>query len=494
MLAGSARVCCRSSGEVMGIVARSTGETSPWKKWVGIAAATGALAGVAVGALGGPVASGADAATGYPVSLGLLAVFGAAGAVIVTRPEAGLYALLVTAPLADVFSVQLVGAKITPFVAALVACALAWVRELAARHRSGVVRPPLGLMAWALVGPLLAALWSLPLSLDPSKTVSSAGRLAVLWLMACFVVTQARGKAVQRRMLAVAVVVGVCLTGLAAAQFADPGLGIGRMHVQRVLGGGVGLIRPSGFYLDPNFLGGMLAAACVAGAAMVLSGRQGRAAALWAIGSLTCAAGVVLTSSRSALASLAVGAVVAVIAAPRRRRAAVAAALAAAALLVALTVPSSLVGRLAALRDPLQTSSVATRYLMVGSTVEMLGDYWTTGTGLGAFERAYPAYRSVGSLHRVTRPHQVPLAMWAEMGIGGLLAQVWIAVTAVWAVRARRRVGWSATDTAVTAGALSLVVGSLFQYYLYFEHLWLFAALVAAVPCRGMAEGGVRDA
>ncbi len=80
----------------------------------------------------------------------------------------------------------------------------------------------------------------------------------------------------------------------------------------------------------------------------------------------------------------------------------------------------------------------------------------------------------------MVKPHEIPLALWAETGVAGIIAQIvliWGLVAVYWR---RRPKGWSVTEAFALAGILSLGVQSLFQYYLYFDYLWLFIAFAIA--------------
>ncbi|HHJ99292.1 MAG TPA: O-antigen ligase domain-containing protein [Actinobacteria bacterium] len=175
--------------------------------------------------------------------------------------------------------------------------------------------------------------------------------------------------------------------------------------------------------------------------------------------------------------------------------------------------PEAVIGRFTTLTDVDSDQSAATRYYMITSTLEIIRDHWAMGTGLGAFDMAYPAYRIAGSSFSVIRPHQLPLAMWAEMGIAGLVAEITITLavlrTAWTSIRAQ---GSSAipngmVDLLAEAGdrltlgqkaglaiIASYAVGSLFQYFLYIEYLWFGVALLAgSTIARAALSSEVQD-
>jgi O-antigen ligase len=117
---------------------------------------------------------------------------------------------------------------------------------------------------------------------------------------------------------------------------------------------------------------------------------------------------------------------------------------------------------------------------MAQSTVEMIGDYWVFGTGLEAYDEAYPIYRRLGGRKDILEPHQLPLALPAEMGVLGLIAEVVIVLGVGIEMFTRRVRGFDAWESVALAGLVALLVQSLFQYYLYFEYLWVFLALTVA--------------
>jgi len=183
-----------------------------------------------------------------------------------------------------------------------------------------------------------------------------------------------------------------------------------------------------------------------------------------------------VTLSRTGMVALALGVVMCVLTAPRARRPGFVALLLVVAIVAFSFAPGVFVERIKSTTDVEGDSSIATRYHMYGSTVEMIGDYWVFGTGLAAYDQAYPAYMRSGAL-AITRPHQIPLALPAETGVVGLLAELVIVLSVVGILVRRRGRAWTPWESVAIAGVLTLLVQTLFQYYLYFEYLWLFLAL-----------------
>ncbi|HZL06164.1 MAG TPA: O-antigen ligase family protein, partial [Coriobacteriia bacterium] len=257
------------------------------------------------------------------------------------------------------------------------------------------------------------------------------------------------------------------------------GVSIGTTATQGLVSGDL-LVRPAAFFLDPNFLAGYLSVAALASLAFAIRVRRWPLSLPWLGAAGVCAAGMAITASRSGVVGFAAGAlVVAATAPPRRRRVLLVAGLLIAIIAVPL-LPGQIVERFTGLLTPQTEGSLATRSLMLESSVEMLGDHWLLGTGLGAFEVAYPPYRRPGALPRILHPHQLPLAIWVEMGLLGLLAGLAVVAGIVIAWRKAASRGYPAASAAAIGAVVALVVQSLFQYYLFFEYLWLFLGLLAA--------------
>ncbi|MEN6431232.1 MAG: O-antigen ligase family protein [Coriobacteriales bacterium] len=404
--------------------------------------------------------------------------------------DVGLALLVATIPL---FDFATLGPPAAPFTAAHVLLAstiLGWSARIVRDGRRALPRPT-PLVA-ALAMPWLAGAISLAGSLAPSSTLSGTGRLLVLWLLAMLIAWRANDAHRGRALLAELVAVACVMAGVAALQYFDPALGIGRLTTQG-FSSLVVLVRPSAFFLDPNFLAGYLSAAVLVALVFMVRATRMRQAVWWGAGALVALGGIAVTSSRSALIGLAVGLVVVLLTAPRQRRARLIVAVIVLTLVVAPFVPAAMYQRVAGLLDPTSEGSLATRYLMVQSSVEMLSEFGIGGTGLGAYDLAYPAYRKPGALPRITHPHQVPLAMWVEMGVPGALSVLAIVAGIVWAWRRLAKQHYPAPGTAALAAVTALVVESLFQYYLYFEYLWIFLGLLSAFSAVRQEGDDVRD-
>ncbi len=447
-----------------------------------VAAAPWLLTAVVAGAAGGVIALQGVRVSG----LALAAVVAAClVAVAVKRLDIGLILLLFTLPL-DVYGRVLTEPiAVTVFQLMLVLTLGAWALKVVGEGASWFRLSAVDVGIGALV---LAGVWSLPNSLAPSATVTAIVRVAFLWAFCLMYCNAVRDAAELRRVLGFLVGTGGAIGLLALAQYFVPGFDFGSTHDVRGLGGTVALTRAGGFFEDPNYLAGFLSVTFIAAFAMLVHARGRRAALGWGVGLGVTGLALLVTFSRTGWVGAALGCVAIALTAPRRRRVwLIAGGLAVAVAAVALA-PEQIVSRTRSIGDIERDMSVATRYYMFYSTIEMIEDDWVYGTGLGAYDRAYPEYRKPGTRLAILKPHQLPLALWAEMGIAGLLAQVALIAALIVLFARRGHAGWTGPEAAALAGLLTLLVQTLFQYYLYFEYVWLFLALAVLATRLGRTE------
>lgn len=403
---------------------------------------------------------------------GLTVLLGVVGLLSTT---AGLTLLLIAIPFHDALTL---GPLAVPYTAAHVllgAIIIGWLVRVVRTGRAALPKP--NPLAIALSFPLVAAILSLPTSMAPGATAFQSLRLLTLWLLALIVAWHASTPVRAQRLVALLVAVACGMAVVAALQYR--GVEIGSVATQGLLSGDL-LVRPAAFFLDPNFLGGYLSVAALAALALVVRSERWAAALVWFAAAAVCGAGMAITASRSAVVGFAAGVIVVVLTAPRKRRTPIVIGALLVAAMAFPLLPGQVVERFTGLLEPQAEGSLTTRSLMIESSVEMLGDNWVLGTGLGAYEDAYPPYRRPGSLPRILHPHQLPLAMWVEMGLLGLLAEIGLVVGILIAWRTAALRGYPGASPVALAAVAALLVQSLFQYYLFFEYLWLFLGLLAA--------------
>lgn len=420
----------------------------------------------------------AGGVAGMLASRPMMAVALAVGTALVVgalwRIEIGLLALLLTLPL-DVYGRVLTSpVTVTVFHLVLLVVLAAWYVRLLTEGCAWL-RPSTLDLSMAVI--LLAALWSLPHSLNQGATVFSIVRLLGLWVF-CLVYTNGiRNERQLRHVWIVFGVTGAVIGLLAVLQAAIPSLQFGLVTDIQAIGGTLALRRPSVFFKDPNYLGGFLSVCSVAALAMLMHAREKKWALGWLVVALASGLGLIVTFSRSAWVGAAVGLVAAVLMAPKRWRGRLIAIGLVLIIVASAVAPTQVTSRAQSIGDVDNDLSVATRYYMIFSAVDIIQDYWVWGTGLTAFEYAYVDYRRPGTLISVTKPHQLPLSMWAEMGIAGLAAEVILVLLLVLTYWRKRPNGWTPWEAAALAGTITLLPQTLFQYYLYFEYLWLMLAL-----------------
>jgi O-antigen ligase len=338
---------------------------------------------------------------------------------------------------------------------------------------------------------VLAGAWSFPHSLAPSVTALGIIRLTFIWAFVLLVENVPQDRKDVRVVLGAVAVIAAAHALLGVAQALVPDLGIGNVHVQ---GQDDSLRRSAGFFDDPNYYAGMLSAGFIAAGALLVYAKRWREALLWAPVALLCAAGIVVTYSRTAWLALLAGSAVLALASPKRVRVWLVAAGAGLLVAAVLVAPGAITSRLASLTDFRSDNSIATRVFMAKSMVDMVGDDPVWGTVLAAFDRLYPLYREVGSSSTILRPHQVPLGLAAETGIAGVLAMLVLVGAVVWVFATRPRGELWEGEAAALAGLACMGVMALFQYNLYFEYLWLsFGLAVVSVRVRCSEEEPVDD-
>lgn len=442
------------------------------RAWAGLAVGTGVIAGV--------IAAGAS----DPVRLVLALVALLVAAVTLYRYEVGVVLMIGTLSLDIYGRVISSPVVITVFHLMLLLTLLSWALALLTRKGERLRFSAVDVGMGALVA---AALWSLPNSLSTSATTIAIVRLVALWAFTLLYANATSKRVVAQWTVAALVATGVGSALLAAAQYALPSFAFGSIRMINE-GGGVYLRRVGALFDDPNFFATFLSVAFIAAAVMFVHSRSWKSAAVWAGSAVVLLGGIAVSFSRTALVGVAVAMLVLIATAPKARRKML---LIASGILVAVVLvaaPAQLVDRITSIGEVGYNNSNATRYYMVGSTVEIAQDYWVYGTGLAAFDQAYPPYRRLGSLSSILKPHQLPLAMVAEMGVAGLLAEIALIVGVTMALWRRRPQGWGRYEALAVVGLTAVMVQSLFQYYLYFEYLWLLVAFAASGPRLALQE------
>ncbi|MCX8007017.1 MAG: O-antigen ligase family protein [Coriobacteriia bacterium] len=392
-------------------------------------------------------------------------------------------ALLALIGLKDaVFVVSWPPVRLNPFWTVFVLGVLATVAELAFRRALRQGWPRLGVPAevWVLALMPLAGLISTSVSVDPAKSALYAGRLAALWLVAVLVSAACQDPATARRCVQSFVVGGLLMVLVGALQMWRPELGIGSVNSQRILLEDPSIyVRPAGFYLDANFFATHLVAAAIAAIGLFMASRE-RLRGGWLVAAGLQLGMVVVTYSRSALVVLVVGLVLLLVKMSRRDRIRVAAVVVLSLMLGAAAAnPATVTRRVVTIAEPERPGSNRTRLLMIESAARMAVEHAPLGVGLEGFDDVYPAYQDPGAQREIAHPHEVPVSFVAETGLPGLLALI-AAVISVGRATVQWLRGGLEPWLGVLPAAVAVMSGSVFQYFLYYEVLWLLLAVAMA--------------
>lgn len=433
------------------------------------------LAGVAAGVLATQRGSFAIAAA--CIAFGVLAA-------IVRDVRVGILAILFVLPL-DVFGRVVADPVITAYQVMLVVTVAVWIWRIPG---VGSPRAPFTTVELWVLALLLAGVWSLPFSLDIGLTLKALSRLTFMYLLFRLVSAYSADRVFVRRMLVCLMLTAVASSAIAYLQHVVPGFALGNTSV--TLGTVTApTIRGSAFFEDPNYLGALLSAAFAVGLVAVFSESHAWRRLAWAVGAIACLPGLYATLSRTAWVGAAAGVLVALVVVPRKPRRYLAGALATALVLVMLVQPSLLLARAGSIVGGTGTDgSIKTRVHMFGSAAEMFRDNWAMGVGLAAFERAYPPYRDMRAEATITKPHQIPLAIPAEAGVAGLVAEIGLTIAVLLALARGLRKGLTFEARLAIVGLGTLIVQTLFQNLLYFEYLWVFLALAMATVQHSTGE------
>jgi len=174
------------------------------------------------------------------------------------------------------------------------------------------------------------------------------------------------------------------------------------------------------------------------------------------------------------------------------------AALAAAFLTAFIFLPSdALIGRFADLAATEEISADG-RVGMWGETLDLIGDYWLAGCGLGGFRSAFVAYRLSSPMNQISYAHNDFLQYLAELGVIGFGLGL-AAVLAIWA-RVLKRFGTEADPDKryLALGCLvsihSLALHSLVDFNLYIPaNAFAFAWVLGVSSALAQQDSGRRS-
>ncbi len=364
-------------------------------------------------------------------------------------------------------------------VVALVAgAALRWLRS---KPRPTLSWRQLSLWDIGILVFLAGAAVSVPFS--ASLALSGVGILHVTFLIgAYFVLSRAARTEVGRSDIALATIVFGSLNALVAlAQAFVPAIAPPVLRITESLAEGAEIVRASGFFDNPNTFALLLVLAALFAAERVFAERRPSHRALYAGAVALALAGIGVSYSRAALVGIAVGAVVLGAMLIRRTRDRLVFLAALVLVFAAVLAIPGVSERAYSIVDFTGDASAMDRVYLSEVSIEMFADHPLTGVGIQAFRAAYPSYEdSRVTIDPVTDGHQMPFSVPAEVGVLGLIAEVILAGALVFAlVRAMR-----SAERPVAAGGLAAMAAisamALFNTFIFFESLWIAAALVGA--------------
>lgn len=271
-----------------------------------------------------------------------------------------------------------------------------------------------------------------------------------------------------------------------------------RRDLSVVVADGIRLIRPYGLQAHPNIAGGYLAIGLLVLASGVFTEMCGR---LRMIGAAVLVLGfwaMLLTFSRSAWLSFAIGAVALAVFAWRarlwqrdtvRRALAIVLILSGIALIFVAGYGNFLLARAGVNSGETEQISVAQRGVFIGIAQDLISRYPTGGTGIGTFgwEAADMLRRLPYRGLRGENVHNVALLIASELGLLGLL--FWLLMHIAWAAYVWRKVREPFALGLAAAVIALLVVGLVDHYPFGMYHGLIMSFGCMAASCYPSARG-----
>ncbi|MRS12223.1 MAG: hypothetical protein EG823_04020 [Actinobacteria bacterium] len=423
-----------------------------------------------------------------------LAVFAAAAAVLCLLDERASIVLFVGCSALDAYGFithvpfSLSIARVV--VAAMAAgAALRWLRT---KPRPRFSWRALSLWDAGILVFLAGAALSVPFSY--SLALSGVGILHVAFLIgAYFVLSRAARTEAGRADITLAVIAFGALNALVAiAQTLVPTLAPPVLRATESFAEGAEVVRASGFFDNPNTMALLLVLAVLFAAERVWRASRASHRALFAGAAALALAGIGVSYSRAALVGIAVGGLALGLLLVRRARDRLVFVMALVLLFgLVLFIPG--VGERAySIVDFRGDASAMDRVYLSGVSLQMFADHPIAGVGIQAFRAAYPDYAdSRVTIDPVTDGHQMPFSVPAEVGVLGLLAEVMLAAALAAALIRSLRYAERPEAAAGLAAMAAIGVMALFNTFVFFESLWIAAALAESVMPRLATRGAV---
>ncbi|MDO8848147.1 MAG: O-antigen ligase family protein [Coriobacteriia bacterium] len=340
---------------------------------------------------------------------------------------------------------------------------------------------------------LAAAALSVPLSY--SLSLSGVGILHLAFLVgAYFVLSRAARTETGRGDITLATIAAGTVSAVAAlGQAFVSGFPLEVMRATETFAESAEVVRASGFFDNPNTMALLLVLSALFAAERAFSTSRLAHQALYAGAVALALAGIGVSFSRAALVGIVVGAVVLGALLIRRARERVAFLVGLVALFALVLVIPGVGERAYSIVDFTTDASAMDRVYLSEVSIEMFADHPVTGVGIQAFRAAYPGYAdSRVTIDPVTDGHQMPFSVPAEVGVLGLLAEVVLAGGLLYLLVQSLRAGHEPLAPAGLAAMAAVSVMALFNTFIFFESLWIVAALVGAdfLAAHRRATGG----
>ncbi len=296
----------------------------------------------------GAAAAGIAVAQGHTAPMQLIATLALAVATIaaVVSPYLRLLCVFAAIPLDTYAKVLSRPIPATAFQFLLVVVLGSWL----ARVLFGRAKVHFGAAEAAASVVLVAAVWSLPFSLNASATMIGIQRIvldtALFVLCVALLDTPVRMRRAALTLVATILVVAI----YALAQYVFPGVLPGVTLVQGTLDRTT-ISRVAALFLDPNTLGGLTATAAAAFLALAAHSRSSLRVAAWLGAATVSLAAMVVTFSRGSWLAFVVALPIVVLTAPRERRRKMLVGLGMAALAAVLLAPGVIVARVGSAID-----------------------------------------------------------------------------------------------------------------------------------------------
>jgi O-antigen ligase len=339
------------------------------------------------------------------------------------------------------------------------------------------------LSAWDLGILVFLAGAALSVPMSASLSLSLVGILHVTFLVGAYFVLSraARTETGRHDIYSATIAAGTLSAVVAIGQAFVPGLPLEVLRATVSVGDAASAVRASAFFDNPNTMALLLVLSALFAAERAWTSNRGLHRWLYAGAAALALVGIGVSFSRAALVGIVVGAVVLGALLLRRTRDRL---IFLAALVLLFTLVLAIPGvseRAESIIDFTGDASAMDRVYLSEASLEMFADHPITGVGIQAFRAAYPDYADERvTIDPVTDGHQMPFSVPAETGVLGLIAEVILAGGLAYLLVLSLRATHVPLAPAGLAAMAAITVMALFNTFVFFESLWIAAALVGA--------------